>query len=125
LLIDLKHADEAKHIQGTGVSNKTIIDNIFNIKHLSVPVWLRLPMIPEYNMDNESWNQMLTLLDDIRSLQIKQIHLLPYHQISDHKYLKCNMKNKMKHAKSVNKADLLPYYQQLLDNGWKHVFIGG
>jgi len=31
----------------------------------------------------------------------------------------------MKEAKSVQKSDLLPYYHQLLERGWKDVFIGG
>ena len=125
LLIDLKHADEVKHHEGTGVSNKIIINNIKKIKHLPTPVRLRLPMIPNFNMDRQSWNQMLELLDEIKSDQIRQIHLLPYHQMGVHKYLKCNMEYRMKDAISVQKADLLPYYHQLSDRGWKKVFIGG
>ena len=125
LLIDLKHADEAKHIEGSGISNKIIINNIKNIKHLFTSVWLRLPMIPGFNMDDQSWGQMLALLDEIGSNQIRQIHLLPYHQIAAHKYLKCSMEYRMADAKSVQRTDLLPYYNQLLDRGWKHIFIGG
>jgi len=125
LLVDLKHADADKHLEGTGVSNRIIINNIKNIKHLSTPVWLRLPMIPDFNMDTQSWNQMLALLDDIRSNQITQIHLLPYHQIAAHKYLACGMENLMKDVSSVQKADLLPYYQQLSDRGWEKIVIGG
>ena len=125
LLIDLKHADEAKHFAGTGVSNKIIINNIKTIKHLSTPVWLRLPMIPDFNMDTQSWHQMLVLLDEIRSDQIKQIHLLPYHHIAAHKYQKCGLEYRMKETKSVQKDDLLPYYREMSERGWKQIFIGG
>ena len=126
LLIDLKHADDTKHIENTGVSNKKIIDNLKSIiHHVSTPVWLRLPMIPGFNMDHQSWMQMCTLLDQIKSEQIKQIHLLPFHRIADHKHIKCNTENKMKGISSVNNTELLPYYNQLLDRGWKKVFIGG
>jgi pyruvate formate lyase activating enzyme len=125
LLFDLKHADNTKHLEGTGTSNNVIINNIKSRKQLSTPVWLRLPMIPDYNMDTQSWNQMLTLLDDIKSDQIRQIHLLPYHRISDHKYLKCGMEYQMKGAGNIQKADLLPYYQQLSGRGWEKIVIGG
>ena len=125
LLIDLKHADDAKHFEGCGISNRQIINNINSIKHLSTPVWLRLPMIPDFNMDTHSWEQMVALLDKIRSDQIKQIHLLPFHQIAAHKYLKCNMEYRMKEAVSVHKTDLLPYRQHLYDQGWKQIIIGG
>jgi len=125
LLIDLKHANEAMHIKGSGVSNNIIINNIKNIKHFSTPVWLRLPMIPDFNMDTQSWNQMLTLLDEIKSGQISQIHLLPYHQTAAHKYQKCGMEYRMRETKSVHKTDLLPFYQQLSDRGWTQIFIGG
>ena len=125
LLIDLKHADDAKHFEATGVSNKIIINNIKNIKHLSTPIWLRLPMIPGFNMDNQSWDQMLQLLDEIRSDQIVQINLLPYHHIAAHKYIKCGMDFAMKETKSVQKSDLLQYQQQLDNKGWKKISIGG
>jgi len=125
LLIDLKHADEAKHFGGCGVSNKIIINNIKSIKHFSTPIWLRLPMIPDFNIDTQSWNQMLLLLDEIKSDQIRQIHLLPYHQIAINKYHKCGMVYGKPEAESVDKADLLPYYHQLWDKGWKQIFIGG
>lgn len=125
LLIDLKHADEAKHFEGTGVSNKIIIDNIQTIKHLSTPIWLRLPMVPNYNMDAQSWHQMLSLLDKLRSDKIEQINLLPFHDIAHHKYLKCDMEYRMEEIGSVQKADLAPFYSQLLDRGWKKIGIGG
>ena len=125
LMIDLKHADDAQHLRFTKVSNKIIINNIKSIKHLSTPVWLRLPMIPGFNMDPQSWNGMLDLLDEIKSDQIKQIHLLPFHHTAAHKYLKCGMNDQMMEVESVQKSDLLSYYQQLSHRGWKKLFIGG
>ena len=125
LLIDLKHADEVSHLIGTGVSNKLIINNIKNINHLSTPIWLRLPMIPGFNMDSQSWSLMLMLLDNLKSDKIEQIHLLPFHQIAAHKYNKCGMEYQMKEVKSVQKVDLYPYYDQLRERGWKKICIGG
>jgi pyruvate-formate lyase-activating enzyme len=82
-------------------------------------------MIRDFNMEKESWNQMVTLLDEIRSDQIEQIHLLPYHHIAEHKSLKCGMEYRMKGAENVEKSELLPYSRQLFERGWKKVFIGG
>ena len=125
LLIDLKHANDAHHFAATGVSNKIIINNITSIKHLSTPIWLRLPMIPNFNMDGESHHLMLQLLDEIKSEQIKQIHLLPYHQIAAHKYKRCGIAYQMKGVTSVQKSDLLHFYHQLTERGWGKIVIGG
>ena len=125
LLLDLKHAVDEKHIAGTGQSLQPILNNIDIIKKCATPVWLRLPMIPDYNMDAESWNGMVSLLNKIRSPQIDQISLLPYHHIAAHKYLKCGMKYPTDGLRSVEKTTLQPYCNQLMDAGWKNVTIGG
>ncbi|MCL2502434.1 MAG: glycyl-radical enzyme activating protein [Bacteroidales bacterium] len=125
LLLDLKHAIDDRHIAGTGQSNQPILLNINIIKNHATPVWLRLPMIPDYNMDNESWSRMLECLDRLRMEQIRQISLLPYHRTAAHKYPKCGMNDPTAGLKTVEKTDLQPYYDQLTAAGWKHVTIGG
>ncbi len=124
LLLDLKHADEKQHYEGTGVSNKLILNNLEKIKDAITPVWLRLPMIPGYNMDQTSWERMMALLEEVRSDNIKQVHLLPFHQAAAHKYMKCGRENKMSQAKTVSKQELIPYQEQLQSLGWS-VFLEG
>ena len=125
LLFDLKHADEARHLEGTGVPLQNIIENLHHVLGLSIPLWLRLPMIPGYNTDPKSLDQMLALLHSLKKEPIQQIHLLPFHASAQHKYQKCQRPNPMSAVPSLSKEALYPFKQRLHDQGWQQVFIGG
>lgn len=49
VLCDIKGIDEKKHIENTGVSNKTILENAERLKTSGVDVLFRTPVIPNYN----------------------------------------------------------------------------
>jgi len=48
-LFDLKHADDAKHREYTGVPNHTILDNLKRLTGLGAQVIVRVPVIPGRN----------------------------------------------------------------------------
>lgn len=87
-LFDLKHIDNNKHIQGTGVSNEVILQN-FKIIHQRVGsqrIIVRIPLIPGFNNDLESIAQFQTFLagQDFSG----EVHALPYHNMGVEKYKK-------------------------------------
>lgn len=51
LFIDIKHMDSARHLEGTGVSNQLILDNIRWIATADWPgrMVLRMPVVPGFN----------------------------------------------------------------------------
>lgn len=51
-LVDLKHTDEARHIELTGVSNKGILSNIERMVAAGWPVILRIPWVPTRNAED-------------------------------------------------------------------------
>lgn len=93
-LYDIKLIDEKKHKIFTGLSNDIIIDNLKKLSDLyrntaaHENINLRLPIIEGVNADNEHIDKLINL---IRGLEIRNINLLPYHNISEHKYKKLNM----------------------------------
>ena len=125
LLFDLKHADEARHLEGTGVPLQNIIENLHQVLGLSIPLWLRLPMIPGYNTDQDSLDQMLALLHSLKKEPIQQIHLLPFHTSAQHKYQKCQRPNPMSAVPSLSQEALYPFKEGLRQQGWEQVYIGG
>lgn len=84
-LYDLKVMDDAKHKQLTGVSNQNIIANLRQLTAIHAGVILRIPIIEGVNAEVEFVEETSKC---IQGLNIKEIHLLPYHAIASHKYKK-------------------------------------
>jgi pyruvate formate lyase activating enzyme len=82
-LYDLKHLDPDQHRQATGVSVTDILENYKRLHGSGARIWVRLPMIPNYNMDQE---QLSRLIDLLRLYPPEQVNLLPYHGVASRKY---------------------------------------
>ena len=83
-LYDVKCIDEALHKEGTGVSNKRILENLKKLSdEACTEIIIRVPVIKGYN---GSENEMGRIADFIGKLRIKSVELLPYHKMGEHKY---------------------------------------
>ncbi len=83
-LYDVKCFTEQLHIEGTGISNKRILENLTRLsRETSVDIIVRIPLIPTFNDDV---NELQRMADFLRSLRIRDVELLPYHQMGEHKY---------------------------------------
>jgi pyruvate formate lyase activating enzyme len=92
ILYDIKHLDTAAHRQWTGADNQRILDNLELLEKLPVPVWIRLPVIPGVNDDDEHLEALVELLVATR---FRRISVLPYHRIADAKYQRLGLANQM------------------------------
>ena len=83
-LYDIKAFSDDLHIEGTGVSNKRILENL---KKLSAvfkgDIMIRIPVIPGYN---DSADEMKKISDFVKTLNVKETELMPYHKLGEHKY---------------------------------------
>ena len=83
-LYDLKCFSESLHIDGTGVSNRLILENL---KALSgargCEIIIRIPVIPGFNTERAEMEKMASFLKSIRH---KSVELLPYHKMGKSKY---------------------------------------
>lgn len=83
-LYDVKCFTEQLHIEGTGISNKRILENLTRLsRETSVDIIVRIPLIPTFNDDV---NELQRMADFLRPLRIRDVELLPYHQMGEHKY---------------------------------------
>jgi len=107
LLVDVKHMNEAKHFEYTGVSNKPIFRNLEVAVDMGKEIHIRFPMIPGFNDDDENIESMIDYLRDLK--KIKRIHVLPYHRIAEEKYKNLKLENKMLGVKepSENKVNYI------------------
>ena len=83
ILYDVKCASESLHKEGTGVSNRLILENLRRLSEsFKGDIIVRIPIIPGFNTDRAELKKIAGLLQD---LNIKQIELLPYHRMGEHK----------------------------------------
>jgi len=83
-LLDVKHMDNDKHIEYTGVPNTQILDNIRYIyNELKIPVILRVPTIPGYNDSEENIKATAMFAKQLGSDVM--VNLLPAHRLGKSK----------------------------------------
>jgi pyruvate formate lyase activating enzyme len=95
-LYDLKIMDEQKHIQYTGVSNRSVIDNLKQLCRAGKKVIVRFPVIPGITDSEENIKALGTFVSSLKN--IDEIDLLPYHRIAEGKYRRLNREDRMKEA---------------------------
>lgn len=84
-LCDIKHMDSEKHREYTGVPNEQILENIIYInQELHVPVWVRVPVIPGHNDDDENIEEMARFVHENLTPDTL-VCLLPYHRLGESK----------------------------------------
>jgi len=84
VLFDVKFINEDLHKKFTGVSNKKIIDNLFELDKLSFPVHLRLPTIKGVNDSQEEINGKVELISSLKN--VRRVDIIPYHNLGSKKY---------------------------------------
>ena len=117
-LYDLKHLDDAEHIEHTGASNKQILANLEYLNLKGKEIHLRIPLITGFNDSEDHLHQLAEYILNYES--ITEVKLLPYHKMGEGKYSKFDIKRthrttlvpdtkKLEQAKSIfkqNKIDL-------------------
>lgn len=83
-LYDLKVMAEEKHLLYTGVSNRLILNNLQLLTRMRKRFFLRLPIIPGINDDEEHLSALIVFLRELG--EVEQINLLPYHPLARDKY---------------------------------------
>ena len=83
VLFDIKHLNQEMHQKGTGLGNELILRNLEKILKKGVRVWVRIPIIPNYNNSNQ---HIETLASFLSEKPIEKVSLLKYHEWGKHKY---------------------------------------
>ncbi len=79
ILFDLKTSDAARHRSATGASNERIIANLKLLADGPAPIWLRVPLVPGVNDDEEELAGMAHLTSTLGA--VRRVSILPYHKL--------------------------------------------
>ena len=85
ILYDVKHIDNQKHLQYTGVENKLILENLQKLAEdpeIREKIILRMPLIKGINDDEETIGKTK---DFYEKLGLKKVSLIAFHQLGEGK----------------------------------------
>jgi pyruvate formate lyase activating enzyme len=123
-LFDIKHLDEEKHIESTGVSNAGILDNYRLLLESGKDIMVRIPVIPGFNDDPDHLERLRNFLNTTKNGSLKKISLLPFHKTGSSKYKKFNIPYRMGDTEPPDKEKIQKMKEFFLETGVK-VKIGG
>lgn len=103
ILFDMKAFDKDLHKKIVGVDNGLILDNLEKLSKENKDITVRVPVIPEHN---DGFDNLSQTVEHCKSLGIKEVHLLPYHQLGVHKYEKLDREYEVKTKNSIDKSEL-------------------
>jgi pyruvate formate lyase activating enzyme len=84
VLFDVKHLDPKMHLQGTGVENDLILENLRKMTASGrARVWIRIPLIPGYNDSVEHVREVARL---VAKGSVEKVSVLIYHEWGKPKY---------------------------------------
>lgn len=115
LLFDIKHYDREKHLKATNVYNDIIIENLKYAVKSGKDVIIRIPVIPNINYSLEDAKGFCKLL---KSINVKKINLLPFHQFGQKKYTLLNKPYAFHNIKQLHEEDLFEYKNIFIENGF-------
>ena len=126
VLYDIKHMDPVKHKQGTGVSNELILSNLTKLSKSGVPIVIRLPLIPQYNLDEDNVTQTARFVSTLEN--VIEVNLLPFHQLGKDKYRRLSRDYSLKYLKALDSdtkgTDRIRVIKSTLESYGLNVTIG-
>jgi pyruvate formate lyase activating enzyme len=84
VLYDIKHMDPESHIQGTGVTNELILENLKRINTAGKSIRVRLPLVPGFNDSEENIRATAAFIAGLSNLEA--LDILPYHRMGEPKW---------------------------------------
>jgi pyruvate formate lyase activating enzyme len=125
-LYDLKHVDCEAHRQLTGVPNTTILENARRLARAGASIILRVPLIPGCNLDDA---HLSALADFAASLNVLEVHLMPFHQLGKDKYRRLSRSYRLGALRGLLEArdgpEKIRWAREIMARRGLEVFIGG
>ena len=110
IYFDLKHYNDEKHREGTGVPLQIILENLDVAMKLHPNVVVRIPIIPSYNDSLEDARGFANLLC---KKGVKTVELLPFHQFGESKYKALGKEYSMEGIPQLHEEDLQSFKEIL------------
>lgn len=121
ILFDLKIMDPEKAKAVLGADINLIKTNIETLVKMGKHVIPRIPLIPGYNMGDEN---IKNIIEFVKSLGLKEVHILPFHQYGSGKYEFLKKEYALKDVKQLKEEDVEDIRKYIEGQGF-NVVVGG
>ena len=91
ILFDIKETNDALHKKYTGVSQRSILNNLQIINEMKIPFVIRAPIVPTLNDREEHFTALKRL--QVSHDYCQGIEIMPYHRVGAYKYGLLNREN--------------------------------
>lgn len=96
---DLKCMDDEKHKEGTGVSNKLVLENAKKLVEANKQIQFRTPLIPGFNDSRENVEETARFIRNELGLPpVEHLELLAYNNLGEEKYLRMGAEEPERHT---------------------------
>lgn len=105
VLLDIKHIDNEKCIDLTGVPNTNTLDFAKYLSDNNIKIWIRQVLVPGITDDE---NDLLKLKDFISTLNtVDNVEILPYHTMGKYKWEELGFKYELEGVPPATSDDVL------------------
>ncbi len=89
VLLDIKHIDEKKCIDLTGLSNKNELDLAKYLSSINKPMWIRQVLVPGITDDKFDLIKTREFINDLKT--VEKVEVLPYHNLGKQKWIELGL----------------------------------
>lgn len=116
-LFDVKTANPSRFAEYVGNGFNIVADNLSRVAQQARRVIIRIPVIPGVNDDDQSIDEIISLLEHYPRL--KEVSLLPFHRTGADKYRRLGRSWNMGDTKNLMEEDLQPLKERFSEAGYQ------
>jgi len=102
-LYDIKAIHPELHRRATGQDNALILENYIRLQETGKPIWVRIPLVPGYNLDQEECQR---IADFLKAHPPQRVELLRFHRMAEPKYRAMDMEYAMMDTPSPSMQEM-------------------
>jgi len=114
-LYDIKCIDPVLHKEYTGVDNSIIKDNLRFLSDKGKEIWVRVPVIPDFNNSEKEMGAIADLVSSLPS--VGQVTLMPYHTLGASKYKTLGLEYSYDTEKRISESELYSFESIFKEHG--------
>ena len=104
VLLDIKHTDEEKAIELSGVTNKYTIELARFLDSNNIDYWIRHVLVPTLTDDTENLTTLNNLINSLSN--VKKIEIIPYHSMGQYKWDNLGFVYPLSNIRDANDDDI-------------------
>ncbi|HOJ09083.1 MAG TPA: pyruvate formate-lyase-activating protein [Clostridiales bacterium] len=104
ILLDIKHASEAKHREITGVGNDKIKKFALYTMKKGIPLWIRYVLVPGYTDNEEDLRLAGEFIESLKN--VEKVEVLPYHCMGAFKWDKLGLEYPAANVREPSKEEV-------------------